>query len=91
LLHTVVALHPEGTGKEEKALRIAPGMLFFSPVWMLEHLPCEKRPEEPGLFNLEEIQLQRDLRATLSACGNVIEETKLSSSQWCKEEKEEIC
>lgn len=29
LICTKVVLDPEATGKEEKALRIAPGMLFF--------------------------------------------------------------
>lgn len=37
MFRTEVVLDPEGTGKEEKALRIAPGMLLFLPVWIVEH------------------------------------------------------
>lgn len=31
LFRTKVVLDPKGTGKKEKALRTAPGMLFFFP------------------------------------------------------------
>lgn len=40
---------------------------------------------------LEERWFQRDATAAPSAYGNVTEETKPSSSQWCMEENKEIC
>lgn len=77
--------------KKRLCTRIAPGMLFFLPVWFLEHLSCEKSLGDLGLFNLEERWFQRDATAAPSDYGNVIEETKPSSSQWCVEENKEVC
>lgn len=87
LFCTVVILDPEGTGKEETALRFALGCCSSSPVWILEHMPCEKRLGQLSVFQLEERRLQRNPTAAPSAYGRVSEGTKLCSLQGCTEEK----